>query len=129
MGRPLQGAKWFSDFVSDTWKTEGSCGGSNFSLPWASDTHPSPQVCATMAAICEHCPVRFSCAEYALSSHGGAGASGGFYAGVFIPWVNESGSMSIDSRAIKAHSRTVLRRLLRTRPAVIEPDADAEVSL
>jgi hypothetical protein len=63
-----------------------------------------------MADICEECPVRLHCANYAVNTNNGRGVDGGFYAGHWIPWKNHGESE--DTRYIRYKSRRNLRNLI-----------------
>ena len=58
-----------------------------------------------MSAVCAGCPVLMDCAVYALSE-----ASGGFYAGIWMPW-DKSNSVTLMSN--RRHARNVLRDRVR----------------
>lgn len=61
-----------------------------------------------MALICLDCPVIIECARYGLH----AGVAGGFYAGVWLPWRNQTESQeSADTKLIRSHSKRQLKVL------------------
>ena len=106
-------SKWFDNFVADIWTIRGACR-EYPGLPWAEDAAPGNGEQIIMAGICAGCPILLKCAEFAVYSREKRGVEGGFYAGVWIPWRNESdGGMSSANRDLKARSRTILRRLVR----------------
>lgn len=49
-------------------------------LPWVAETAPSPFHQSQMRAVCNDCPIRRQCADYAART-----MPTGFYAGVWIP--------------------------------------------
>ncbi|MFV8317146.1 WhiB family transcriptional regulator [Mycobacterium sp. 23] len=49
-------------------------------LPWVAERTPSDFHRSQMRAVCNSCPIRRKCAEYAARE-----ASSGFFAGVWIP--------------------------------------------
>lgn len=51
---------------------------------WTADVTPSDAMMTRMRAVCDRCPVKIACAEYALNPD--LPVPGGFYAGVWIPW-------------------------------------------
>lgn len=72
-------------------------------LPWTDDNEPTKQAFREMSAICAECPLLIACARYALTE-----ASGGFYAGVWLPWKTQRAT---------AHRR-VARHRLRARALI-----------
>lgn len=91
------------------WATEARCGWF-LDLPWISDTTPLPEDVEAMRAICESCPVRSKCARFATASENNRGVAGGFYAGVWVPWVNNA-SETENTRLIRTRARATLREL------------------
>lgn len=63
-----------------------------------------------MGLICGECEVITMCARYALNGNKGRGVDGGFYAGVWLPWVLASDTAS--AKSMRARSRRQLRSLL-----------------
>jgi hypothetical protein len=76
-------------------------------LPWTSDVTPSEKDISAMSAVCAECPVLMHCALYALRE-----ASGGFYAGIWMPW-DKSNSVTLLSNRRRA--RHALRERVRRR--------------
>lgn len=92
----------------------------NPSVAWTQDGLPSDDDMAWMSEICERCPVREACAEYALDP--AVRALGGMYAGVWIPWRSAADSQYKSARELSGaerwqNARTELRRFLRRREA------------
>lgn len=86
-------------------------------LPWTADTAPHYDDAALMTAICAACPVWRECAEHLLSAKN----QGGFWAGVWIPWV-----MSYEPDRKKHMLRDHARAILRSRLATARPLTDDE---
>jgi hypothetical protein len=132
MSPPAESKKWFENYVDDIWKRRSLCN-RRPELPWTADFSPSVGERSVMAAICMTCPVLKDCADYAHNSHGGAGVEGGFYAGVYIPWKSETGGLSRENRAVRADSRTTLRRLIRrlspAKPRIVEEPVIVDVTV
>lgn len=80
-------------------------------LPWIGEERPDPDTYDEMESICDSCVVKLKCAEYALSgaNRKGHAATGGFYAGVWIPWPSDTSS----NRSARYRAREALRRRLR----------------
>lgn len=113
MAAALNGSKWFDDYIDAAWKVRGDCG-QRPDLPWTDETQPDPMTCLSMGVICDACPVRVECADYAVNSRRRQGVEGGFYAGVWLPWRTASGSLSKEAADARARARTVLRRIARS---------------
>lgn len=62
-----------------------------------------------MQTICGNCPVRQRCANYAVSSNGGRGVDGGFYAGLWLPW--KTHGESADIRLMRSTNRRRLKSM------------------
>lgn len=97
---------WFKrlGIVERPWVINARCG-AHQGLPWISDIKPNPLEIARMAEVCADCPVQKSCAGYGLTT------TGGFYAGVWLPWPSSSSSSSNNTRYLRRRSRNELRRL------------------
>lgn len=66
------------------WMVKAKCSG-RLDLPWIADRCPVPADLTAMHQVCmSQCPVLRECAQYALRA---SGAVGGFYAGVWLPWI------------------------------------------
>ncbi|AYQ98861.1 WhiB family transcription factor [Mycobacterium phage NiebruSaylor] len=72
-------------------------------LPWTADTMPSAAQRRRMSAVCAECPVLTRCAMHALK-----GVTGGFYAGVWIPWKGTAAATAETRRSIRASLRRVV---------------------
>lgn len=89
------------------WIRDADCGHRQ-DLPWIGDTSPLPDELEQMRTICHGCPVIFSCADYGLT------ASGGYYAGVWVPWKSTTTDSEI-MRGVRNRSRDVLRAISKRR--------------
>lgn len=107
--RHLNLSGWFNT-ADEAWKHDAACV-EHPQLPWTGDVQPIPEFHREMQLICEECPVLLRCAKHALGSKRAHGADGGFYAGVWLPWIAPQASRS--TREMRNHSRAVLRRMLR----------------
>lgn len=80
------------DFDAAQWSRElhylGLCG-KRRDLPWTDNATPTPIQMRAMQSVCEQCPIRRECASFALNERCGRGTEGGFYAGVWWPWVGQ----------------------------------------
>lgn len=126
MGRTANfgASRWFKHSDTSSWDPQAACRGDNWVLPWAGDFEPLGLTANTMKSICHSCPVRATCAEYALTCDG-IGVGGGYYAGVFIPWAerNSQGQVVGGRESVaRNRARTDLRRILRT----LRPGRDDE---
>jgi hypothetical protein len=65
--------------ASNRWDDAKCCKAQH--LPWTGDLAPTGKALNEMSSICSECPLLIPCARYALKE-----ASGGFYAGVWLPW-------------------------------------------
>lgn len=74
------------------------------SLPWVADSTPTLPEQAEMEAVCDTCPVRARCAQHAIDT-----SSGGFYAGIWVPWHTESRS----SKEVRKYAFSLLRKVVR----------------
>jgi hypothetical protein len=95
-------SQWYRQLRSSDWWTEKAECHKRQELPWTGDSAPSPFERSTMASLCDQCPAIVDCARFALDN----GATGGFYAGVWLPWLSEGR----DNKAIRRHSLTILRK-------------------
>lgn len=100
MNKGTKTTRWHRwEYLGQPWIDHALCK-EHQHLPWAGkksrtlddrEAEPTKEECAKMSAICDDCPVRLGfCAPYALTGHKGRGVDGGFYAGVWIPWVIDS---------------------------------------
>lgn len=101
-------SQWFrqNNLLDRPWVQQSSCGARQ-DLPWVADARPTPQQMDAMYDTCIGCPVIRQCAAYAIDTHVG----GGFYAGVWLPWV--SPTESADTKLMRAYARRRLRRIAR----------------
>ena len=76
---------------SRSWDMDANCAGRH-DLPWTSEEIPPMDSMVEMGIICRGCTVLVDCARYALTSSNGNGVEGGFYAGVWVPWVSRESS-------------------------------------
>lgn len=94
------------------WGRDASCR-KNQHLPWTGegpqDKQPAGSTLHYMREICDECPVRTACADYALTCNKGYGAEGGMYAGVWLPWTTRSGKAEVKEQRRRA--RRVLRSI------------------
>lgn len=90
------------------WADKAECRGL-LELPWQSDKRPDDGWMAAMAEVCDSCPIRRECATSALSLKD----SGGFWAGVWIPWYLDNGVVNSVARD---QARAMLRRILAKPP-------------
>jgi hypothetical protein len=80
-------------------------------LPWTAEPPIDDRDIAAMEAVCNRCPVIGECAFEALNANRGRGVTGGFYAGVWLPWVNRNSVMS--TKVERQRKREVLRRTVK----------------
>jgi hypothetical protein len=100
-------ARWQLKKLLDRPWTEMAACVKHPALPWVADIQPAATTYTQMADICVGCPVFRDCTAYALHGNNGAGADGGFYAGVYIPWQNYNKTTT--------HSRRQARNILQQR--------------
>lgn len=88
--------------------------GRNMALPWTAEKCPEPSSLLVMQDICvNQCPVMFQCAQFALhGGNNGRGVDGGFYAGVWLPWVTQDERVAV--RGARERARRLLRSMRRT---------------
>lgn len=101
-----------TDLWKGSWTSKAECGGHRY-LPWtggSDEQPPTSDELALMGLICGECEVITMCARYALNGNKGRGVEGGFYAGVWLPWVLVSDTASDKSTRVLA--RRQLRSLL-----------------
>lgn len=98
------------------WRERAACR-EHPDLPWTADAAPRYDDAALMTAICAACPVWRDCAEHVLS----AKKQGGFWAGVWIPWVT-----MYEAGATRLTQRDRARATLRNRLATARPLTDDE---
>lgn len=79
-GANLAISQWFRDANSPEQWQEAACTKYQH-LPWTHDATPCTRDIVAMQSVCSQCPLTLKCASYALRAH-----SGGFYAGVWLPW-------------------------------------------
>jgi hypothetical protein len=82
-------------------------------LPWTADSMPAGHDLDAMSDICRGCPVRASCAAYAVHSNNDRGIDGGFYAGYWLPWLTYQDSA--ENKRIRQRSKMWLRVFLGER--------------
>jgi len=81
------------------WMNGAACGWHSH-LPWTGDFMPEGDTYAEMSRVCADCPVVIECSRHALDE-----ASGGFFAGVWLPW-NDGGTKN---RRVRGRARAALR--------------------
>lgn len=91
-------SQWFRQNIwHGLWVIRARCGDFQ-ELPWTSDIEPATKYLMTMQSICARCPVVRDCADHALTSNGGKGIEGGFYAGIWVPWLSTDTTVSRTAR-------------------------------
>lgn len=95
----------YDSFVSANRWTNAKCC-NHLDLPWTADFEPGAHEVQQMSSLCAECPVLIACARYALTE-----ASGGFYAGVWLPWrpANKGANEPKVRLASRRHARSQLR--------------------
>lgn len=106
-GANLAISRWYCDtVVPERWQRAACI--DHQTLPWTHDTTPSVPDLRAMAAVCESCPIRSQCADYALRQH-----AGGFYAGAWLPWHTPNDSDL--TKFNRSRARRYLKELLGIR--------------
>lgn len=95
------------------WVREARCGWL-LELSWISDARPTDDELDTMQRICDACPVRIACAQFATTANNGRGVDGGFYAGIWIPWANSTETEA--TRLVRSRGRRKLRQIASLLP-------------
>lgn len=115
MGRPpnFLASQWFQLYSDDERRRNehALCAKpENRLLPWTGEPPIHEREINAMTQICHQCPVQRECASIALGSNRGRGVDGGFYAGVWLPWVTRNSVISV--KVERTRKREVLRRLV-----------------
>jgi hypothetical protein len=101
-------------YVQDRlWMNQAMCG-RHPDLPWTAERCPDLSSLLVMQDICvNQCPVLFQCAQFALH---GRGVDGGFYAGVWMPWMTQDGRAAVKTARERAR-RSLKGTVKARRPA------------
>lgn len=81
-------------------------------LPWIADFAPSLEDRYAMSEICDTCPVLRDCAAWITARLNSHPMTGGYYAGVWLPWPKQAGD--INNSVGRRSARDTLRQKART---------------